>query len=59
MARGMAREFIDENLNTPEPYRIGGTLTGHYSDELNQRAQMRWWAEYLSQPSPQSVQQSS
>lgn len=41
MARGMGREFIDEDLKTPIEYRRSGTLTGHYSDELNQRAQLR------------------
>jgi phenylpropionate dioxygenase-like ring-hydroxylating dioxygenase large terminal subunit len=51
MARGMAREFIDEDLKSPPEYRRSGTLTGHYSDEVTQRAQLRWWAEYLSQPS--------
>ena len=49
MARGMAREHMDDDLDTPEAYRWGGTLAGHYSDELTQRAQLRWWAEHLSQ----------
>ena len=56
MARGMDREFIDEDLNTPVEYRRSGTLTGHYSDELTQRAQLRWWGEYLSQPANVSGQ---
>ena len=39
---------IDDDLGTPEPYRQSGTLAGHYTDELTQRAQLRWWAEHLS-----------
>ena len=50
MARGMAREYIDDDARTPEPYRWDGTLAGHYSDEVTQRAQLRWWADHLSQP---------
>ncbi|MSQ71599.1 MAG: hypothetical protein EXR27_09970 [Betaproteobacteria bacterium] len=50
MARGIVRERMDEDLHTPEPYRRGGTLVGHLSDEVTQRAQLRWWAECLSQP---------
>jgi phenylpropionate dioxygenase-like ring-hydroxylating dioxygenase large terminal subunit len=50
MARGMDREHIDDDLGTPEPYRMSGSLTGHYADEVTQRAQLRWWAEHLSKP---------
>ena len=35
---------------TPEAYRLSGTLAGHYSDEVTQRAQLRWWAARLSRP---------
>ncbi len=48
MARGLNREFVDTDSRTPEAYRWDGTLTGHYSDEVTQRAQLRWWAERLS-----------
>ena len=50
VARGIGREFVDDDAATPEPYRRNGTLTGNYSDEITQRAQLRWWADYLSQP---------
>ena len=50
MGRGLDREFIDDDKGTPEAYRWNGTLTGHYADELTQRAQLRWWAEHLSRP---------
>jgi phenylpropionate dioxygenase-like ring-hydroxylating dioxygenase large terminal subunit len=50
MGRGMERERIDQDLNTPEAYRMSGTLTGHYADEVTQRAQLRWWAQHLQQP---------
>jgi phenylpropionate dioxygenase-like ring-hydroxylating dioxygenase large terminal subunit len=50
MARGMDREQVDDDLGTPEAYRMTGTLAGHYSDEVTQRAQLRWWAAHLSQP---------
>jgi phenylpropionate dioxygenase-like ring-hydroxylating dioxygenase large terminal subunit len=49
MGRGMDRERIDEDTNTPEAYRMNGTLTGHYADEVTQRAQLRWWAQHLQQ----------
>lgn len=52
MTRGMARAHIDDDLDTPEPYRWSGTLTGHYSDEVTQRAQLRWWADRLSEDEP-------
>lgn len=48
MARGLARERIDDDLDTPEPYRWTGTLSGRLSDEVTQRAQLRWWADRLS-----------
>lgn len=50
IARGMSREHNDGDESTPEPYRMANTLTGHYSDELTQRAQLRWWSSQLSQP---------
>ena len=50
MSRGMEREYIDDDLITPEAYRWGGTLAGHMTDEVTQRAQLRWWAQHLSQP---------
>jgi phenylpropionate dioxygenase-like ring-hydroxylating dioxygenase large terminal subunit len=50
MARGIDREHIDDDVGTPEAYRMTGTLTSHYSDETTQRAQLRWWAAHLSQP---------
>jgi hypothetical protein len=50
MGRGMERERIDQDLHTPEAYRMSGTLTGHYADEVTQRAQLRWWAQHLQQP---------
>lgn len=50
MARGMTREHVDADERTPEPYRMAGTLAGHYSDEVTQRAQLRWWAAELSKP---------
>lgn len=50
IGRGMAREHIDNDEIAPEPYRMENTMTAHYSDELTQRAQLRWWASQLSQP---------
>lgn len=50
IARGMDRERLDDDLGTPEPYRMSGTLVGHYADEVTQRAQLRWWAAHLSHP---------
>ena len=50
MARGIARERLDDDLLTPEPYRRHKTMVGHLSDEVTQRAQLRWWAGRLSQP---------
>jgi phenylpropionate dioxygenase-like ring-hydroxylating dioxygenase large terminal subunit len=49
MARGMARAHMDDDLQAPEAYRWSNTLTGHYSDEVTQRAQLAWWGERLSQ----------
>lgn len=49
MARGMGREHPDDDLKAPEAYRWSGTVASHFSDELTQRAQLRWWAERLSQ----------
>jgi phenylpropionate dioxygenase-like ring-hydroxylating dioxygenase large terminal subunit len=49
MARGMNRERIDEDAATPEAYSWSGTTMAHYSDELTQRAQLRWWAKRLSE----------
>lgn len=47
MSRGMTREKPDADLGAPEAYRFVG-LAAHYSDELTQRAQLRWWADQLS-----------
>jgi phenylpropionate dioxygenase-like ring-hydroxylating dioxygenase large terminal subunit len=49
MARGIDRERIDDDVKTLEEYRMSQTLIGHYSDEVTQRAQLRWWADRLSQ----------
>jgi hypothetical protein len=49
MARGMGREHPDDDLKAPAPYRWSGTMASHFSDELTQRAQLRWWADRLSQ----------
>jgi hypothetical protein len=49
MARGMTRQMVDDDSRTPEAYRMSNTLIGHYSDEVTQRAQLRWWADRLSQ----------
>lgn len=49
MGRGMEREYIDDDAGTPEAYRMNDTLTGHYTDELTQRAQLRWWVGHLQQ----------
>lgn len=51
--RGMDRERVDQDETAPEEYRFANTRTAHYSDELTQRAQLRWWSEELSQPDPQ------
>jgi phenylpropionate dioxygenase-like ring-hydroxylating dioxygenase large terminal subunit len=48
MARGIERQTIDADIKTPEEYRMNDTLIGHYSDEVTQRAQLRWWADRLS-----------
>ena len=48
MTRGMGRERIDADKGTPEAYSWSGTTIAHYSDELTQRAQLRWWAKRLS-----------
>lgn len=50
IARGMAREHIDNDESAPEAYRMTNTPAAHYSDELTQRAQLRWWASQLSRP---------
>ena len=50
MARGIGRAHIDDDLQAPEAYRWSNTLTGHYSDEVTQRAQLAWWGERLAQP---------
>lgn len=49
MGRGMERERPDDDEQTIENYRMEGTVIGHYSDEVTQRAQLRWWADRLSQ----------
>lgn len=48
IGRGIEREHIDNDDGAPEAYRMGNTMTAHYSDELTQRAQLRWWAAQLS-----------
>jgi phenylpropionate dioxygenase-like ring-hydroxylating dioxygenase large terminal subunit len=50
IGRGMNREHIDNDEAAPEPYRMENTMAAQYSDELTQRAQLRWWASQLSQP---------
>jgi hypothetical protein len=47
IGRGMAREHTDNDDATPEAYRYENSRAAHYSDELTQRAQLRWWAEQL------------
>ncbi len=49
VGRGMAREHIDNDEGAPVEYRYENSLTGHYADELTQRAQLRWWAAQLAQ----------
>jgi benzoate/toluate 1,2-dioxygenase alpha subunit len=49
MARGMSRQMVDDDSRTPDAYRMKDTLIGHYSDEVTQRAQLKWWADRLSQ----------
>jgi phenylpropionate dioxygenase-like ring-hydroxylating dioxygenase large terminal subunit len=50
MGRGMTREHIDNDDATPQEYRYENSRAAHYSDELTQRAQLRWWAEQLERP---------
>lgn len=50
MSRGMNRERMDDDRVSPEAYRFGNTLAGHLTDEVTQRAQLRWWGEHLSRP---------
>ena len=47
IGRGMARERTDNDDATPEAYRYENSRAAHYSDELTQRAQLRWWAAQL------------
>ena len=47
IGRGMAREHIDNDDATPAAYRYENSRAAHYSDELPQRAQLRWWAAQL------------
>jgi hypothetical protein len=49
MSRGLSHEVFDEeDLGVPEAYRWSGTTMAHYTDELPQRAQLRYWAEQLT-----------
>ena len=48
MTRGLNQDVIHDDMDTPEEYRWSGTRTGHYSDELPQRASLEHWAEQLS-----------
>ena len=50
IGRGMSREHIDNDESTPAPYRYENSRAAHYSDELTQRAQLRWWAEQMERP---------
>lgn len=50
IGRGTNREFDDDDDCAPEAYRMRHTRVAHYSDELTQRAQLRWWASELSRP---------
>ncbi len=54
MGRGMVREYIDGDEGAPEAYRYADTPTAQYSDELTQRAQLRWWARELNRQ-PEAV----
>jgi phenylpropionate dioxygenase-like ring-hydroxylating dioxygenase large terminal subunit len=47
IGRGMAREHLDNDYATPAAYRYENSRAAHYSDELTQRAQLRWWAAQL------------
>jgi phenylpropionate dioxygenase-like ring-hydroxylating dioxygenase large terminal subunit len=44
IGRGMSREHIDHDETSPPEYRFENSRAAHYSDELTQRAQLRWWA---------------
>ncbi|MBV8722871.1 MAG: hypothetical protein JO277_12005 [Candidatus Eremiobacteraeota bacterium] len=48
MTRGLHDEVLDDDMETPPEYRWSGTTAAHYSDELPQRAALRYWAEQLS-----------
>lgn len=48
MTRGLHDEVDDDDEGTPEEYRWVGTRAAHYSDELPQRASLRYWAAELS-----------
>ncbi len=49
MGRGISREHIDNDELAPPEYRFENSRAAHYSDELPQRAQLRWWAQQLEQ----------
>lgn len=49
MGRGIEREHPDNDEGTIENYRLEGSIVGHYSDEVTQRGQLRWWADRLTQ----------
>ena len=46
----MSREHVDNDENSPQAYRFENSRAAHYSDELTQRAQLRWWAEQMERP---------
>src|SRR3546814_8090227 len=43
ISRGMEREWVDED----------GTIVGHVSDEVPQRAQIRQWLAMMAEESPE------
>jgi phenylpropionate dioxygenase-like ring-hydroxylating dioxygenase large terminal subunit len=50
IGRGMSREHVDNDESAPAAYRYENSRVAHYSDELTQRAQLRWWAAQLERP---------
>ena len=50
IGRGMTRERTDNDESSPAAYRFENSRAAHYSDELTQRAQLRWWAEQMERP---------
>lgn len=49
LTRGLSRERSDDDMRAPEAYRMASAAVGDYSDEVTQRAQLRWWADRLAQ----------